>query len=83
MNKTEARARVWAIVAAVLDGRRGDLRPLLDDLEPDDLTTVVHGLAHLACLGIAEGQHGPALAARVREQLLKLAIENGPRSADD
>lgn len=84
----DVQARVWALLAAVAEGRHEDVDPLLDDLDEDLLGDVVSGLASLALMGIAPGRdpRDPEVLAHIAEglrgQLLGLAAEDGPGRGD-
>lgn len=80
----EIQARTFAIMLVALDGRAVDIEPLLDDLSPEDLGDVVHGLASMALLSMLkrEDRRDPASPARARlgEHLRSLLLERQARA---
>ena len=76
-------ARAWAIVAAVADGRRQDVAPLLEDLSGHDVAMLVTVMAEVMVEGHvgADPARLAALARITREHLLLLAARERP--ADD
>lgn len=84
MTNDQISARVWAVLTTVLDGRRTDVDALLADLEPEDLGTVVCGLADLAVNAVLPSDRTMDPAARqtvadhLRVRLLRArAAEDG------
>jgi hypothetical protein len=71
LTEHELRTRALAIMAAVADGRHTDVDPLIADLHPEDVGTLVSGLASLAVSSIIPWSRmgDPAALARVAEVL--------------
>ncbi|QQM42818.1 hypothetical protein [Streptomyces liliifuscus] len=84
----DVQARVWALMAAVAEGRVTDVDPLLEDLDDDVLGDVVVGLAALALRGLTAGRDprdpeiADRLTARLQWRLLGLAADDGPADGD-
>jgi hypothetical protein len=70
-------ARTFAIMLVALDGQAADLDVLIDDLSPEMLSSVVHGLASMALLSMLkrEDRRSPEMRARLGEHLRELLLE--------
>jgi hypothetical protein len=76
-------ARGFAVMANALDGRASDVEALLEDLSPEDLASVVHGLASMALLSMLRlgDRHDPVMRARLGAHLRQLVLERQARAA--
>jgi hypothetical protein len=75
-------ARTFALLLVALDGQAKDVEPLLDDLSPEELGDVVHGLASLACVSMlprGESQE-PEKRAVLGRHLRALVLEKQSRA---
>lgn len=75
-------ARTYAIMLVALDGKAADVEALLEDLPPEFLGDVVHGLASMALLSMLkrEDYRDPVMRARLGEQLRSLVLERQSRA---
>lgn len=75
-------ARTYALLLVALDGRAVDIEPLLEDLSPEDLGDVVHGLASMALLSMLkpEGHRDADVRARLGVHLRALLLERQSRA---
>jgi hypothetical protein len=82
LTSHELRTRVLAIMTAVADGRHTDVDPLIADLDPEDVGTLVSGLASLAVNSLIPPhlRRDPAALARaaevIRADLLDRALSD-------
>ena len=69
MTRSEIAVRLLAMLAAVAEDREEDLDLLTDDLEVDDLLSVIRGLALLTLRGITSPHMDPQSAEAKRQKL--------------
>ena len=71
-------ARTFAIMAAAADGRPVDSDALLEDLDAEDLGSLVHGLATMALMSMVPrglSVRAPGVKARLADHLRSLVLE--------
>ncbi|MFI6123247.1 hypothetical protein ACIBCU_26300 [Streptomyces sp. NPDC051064] len=78
LSAEQIRGRLYAVMAAVAAEGHTDVDYLLDDLGPDELGTLVHGLAVLALQGMVlpgTDTRAPEVRARLLPELQALVLE--------
>lgn len=85
LTNDEHLTRAWAVMAAVADGRHTDIEPLIADLDPEDIGTLISNLATLAVHSLIPPhlRRDPATLARLADGMRDTLLDRARGGEED